>query len=108
MRPSLFAPRAEVCEIGAIISEYRNEVKQKILKNRNGPAPGEFGPESARITGAGAPGAGSFFRAAAAMGLGRLAGPGRPLGPHAFDLAPRQGDIDFPDPVQLYPVDRLG
>src|SRR5260370_38740766 len=42
------------------------------------------------------------------MDLCRLAGPGGGFGPQTLDLAPRQGDADLPDPLQLHPVDRLG
>src|SRR5260370_172324 len=50
----------------------------------------------------------SFLRCAPAMGLGRLACPGRGLGAQTLDLAPWQGNADLPDPFQFHPVDRLG
>src|SRR5258706_15661809 len=49
-----------------------------------------------------------FFLGPPGMGFCRLACPAGGLGPQTLDLAPRQGDADFPAPFQLHPVDRLG
>src|SRR5262249_28253657 len=43
-----------------------------------------------------------------AAGFGGLARASRCLGPHALDLAARQGHTDLSDPIQLDADDRLG
>src|SRR5438045_8535975 len=88
---------------GAIVAENRNKVK-KSPKLISCGRPGRGGRYSDDSPGNQLP---AVFSRPAGTPVGLSVALGR-LGTQAPDLAARQRDADLADPIQLYPVDRLG